>query len=214
MHTAILDELLKYFAQYGYWVVFFGVMLENAGLPIPGETILLAAGFFAFQGHFHVPTVMVVAAIGAMVGDNAGYLVGRKLGRVTLERYGSKVGLKPQLLDRFDRFFARNGNRTIFFARFITGLRVFAALLAGAAKMPWKAFLLYNSAGAVLWAIVITLAGYFFGKSWEVLARVVGGAGVAALVAIVLVIAVLMLRKRRNKLRDRATDDSDEVTKE
>src|SRR5882724_11441348 len=214
MHTAILDELLKYFAQYGYWVVFFGVMLENAGLPIPGETILLAAGFFAFQGHFHAPTVMVVAAIGAMIGDNAGYLLGRKLGRGALERYGRKVGLKPQLLELFDRFFARNGNRTIFFARFITGLRVFAALLAGAAKMPWKAFLFYNSAGAVLWAIVITLAGYFFGKSWDVLARVVGGAGVAALVVIVLVIAVLMLRKRRNKLKDRATDDSDEVTKE
>src|SRR6266478_3078800 len=151
----LLPLIEQYMLAYGYWAVFFGVMLENAGLPIPGETILLAAGFFAFQGHFHVPTVMVVAAIGAMIGDNAGYLVGRKLGRAALERYGRKVGLKPQLLDRFDRFFARNGNRTIFFARFITGLRVFAALLAGAAKMPWRAFLFYNSAGAVLWAIVI-----------------------------------------------------------
>jgi len=123
MHTEILAKLLEYFSLYGYWVVFFGVMLENAGLPIPGETILLAAGFRAYQGHFHIPTVMVVAAVGAMIGDNAGYLIGRKLGRGALERYGRKVGLKPQLLARFDRFFARNGNRTIFFARFITGLR-------------------------------------------------------------------------------------------
>ena len=208
MHTAILDELLKYFSQYGYWVVFFGVMLENAGLPIPGETILLAAGFFAFQGHFHVPTVMVVAAIGAMIGDNAGYLVGRKLGRATLERYGRKIWLTPELLSRFDRFFERNGNRTIFFARFITGLRVFAALLAGAAKMPWKAFLFYNSTGAVLWAVVITLAGYFFGKSWDVLARVVGGVGAIALIVIIVVIGGLMLRRRRNNRRNKEAVDN------
>src|SRR6266566_707815 len=116
MHTDLLERLQNLFRDYGYWVVFFGVMLENAGLPIPGETILLAAGFFAYQGHFNIPTVMVVAAIGAMLGDNAGYAVGRKLGRATLERYGRKIGLTPSLLNRFDRFFIRNGNRTIFFA--------------------------------------------------------------------------------------------------
>src|SRR5213075_91520 len=94
----ILETLLDLFKSYGYWVVFFGVMLENAGLLIPGETILLAAGFFAYQGHFHLPTVMAVAAIGAMIGDNAGYLVGRKLGRATLERFGRKIWLTPELL--------------------------------------------------------------------------------------------------------------------
>src|SRR5258708_1022586 len=92
-----LDRLLQYFSLFGYWVVFFGVMLENAGLPIPGETILLAAGFFAYKGHFDIPTVMVVAAIVAMLGDNAGYAVGRKLGRAVLERYGRRFGLNLSL---------------------------------------------------------------------------------------------------------------------
>ena len=200
----MLDKLLEYFSHYGYWVVFFGVMLENAGLPIPGETILLAAGFFASLGHFNIAIVMIVAAVGAMLGDNAGYAIGRKLGRAALERYGRRVGLSAALLGRFDHFFLKNGNRTIFFARFITGLRVFAALLAGAAAMPWRMFLLYNSAGAVVWAIVITLAGYFFGKSWHVLERVVGGFGAAALIAVVIVLIILIVRKRRNS---RAADD-------
>jgi membrane protein DedA with SNARE-associated domain len=214
MHTELLTRILEYFTLYGYWVVFFGVMLENAGLPIPGETILLAAGFRAYQGHFHIPTVMVVAAVGAMIGDNAGYLVGRKLGRAALERYGLKVGLKPHLLARFDRFFERNGNRTIFFARFITGLRVFAALLAGAANMPWKEFLFYNSAGAVVWAVVITLVGYFFGKSLDLIISVVGGTGTVALVVIVLVMGFLMWRKRRNKREEKDTAGAEEATKE
>src|SRR5437588_212576 len=82
----MLQTLLEYFSRYGYWVIFFGVMLENAGLPIPGETILLAAGFVASLGHFNIAAVMVIAAIGAMLGDNAGYAIGRKLGRTALER--------------------------------------------------------------------------------------------------------------------------------
>ncbi|HZS44101.1 MAG TPA: DedA family protein [Blastocatellia bacterium] len=193
----ILNTLLEYFSRYGYWVVFFGVMLENAGVPIPGETILLAAGFFAYLGHFNTAIVMVVAALGAMVGDNTGYVVGRKLGRAALERYGRRIGLTSALLSRFDRFFARNGNRTILFARFITGLRVFAALLAGAAKMEWRHFLFYNTAGAVIWAIVITLVGYFFGKSWDLLEKWVRGAGLIALIVVVIALIIMAIRKRR-----------------
>src|SRR5258705_10122765 len=89
--TRMLSTLLSYFARYGFFVVFFGVMLENAGVPVPGETILLAAGFFAAQGHFHLWTVIVVAAVGAMLGDNAGYAVGHRVGRAALERYGRYI---------------------------------------------------------------------------------------------------------------------------
>ena len=133
----MLDALLSYFARYGYWVIFFGVMLENAGVPVPGETILLAAGFFVAQGHFHLTAVMAVAAIGAVLGDNMGYAIGHKIGRTALERYGRYVRLTPERLARLDRFYEQHGNKTIFIARFVTGLRVFAALCAGAARMRW-----------------------------------------------------------------------------
>src|SRR4029078_5752762 len=99
----MLDALLSYFQQYGYWVVFFGVMLENSGVPVPGETILLAAGFFAALGHFNLALVMSIACIGAVLGDNAGYFIGRKLGRTTLLRYGRYVGLTPARLEMFER---------------------------------------------------------------------------------------------------------------
>jgi membrane protein DedA with SNARE-associated domain len=155
-------------------------MLENAGIPVPGETILLAAGFFAAQGHFTLWKVMGIAAIGAVLGDNAGYWIGHKLGRVTLERYGRYVGLTHARVAHMDRFFSAHGNKTILVARFITGLRVFAALLAGASRMPWAAFAVYNMLGAVLWSLAISLAGFFFGRSWDVLERWIRGTGLVA----------------------------------
>ena len=187
----MLDTLFAYFARYGYFVVFFGVMLENAGVPVPGETILLAAGFFAAQGHFDLWMVIAIAAFGAMLGDNAGYAVGHHVGRAALERYGRYILLTRKRLRKLDTFFARHGDKTILFARFVTGLRVFAALFAGAARMPWLTFVAYNMAGAILWAVAITLLGFFFGQSWELLHRWLGRAGLlvglAALFAIVLV---------------------------
>jgi undecaprenyl-diphosphatase len=186
----LLDTLLSYFARYGYWVIFFGVMLENAGVPIPGETILLAGGFFAAQGHFHLWTLVAIAALGAMLGDNAGYAVGHKIGRAALERYGRYVRLTPKRLGHLENFFKRHGNKTILFARFVTGVRVFAALFAGAARMPWRTFAVYNTAGAVLWAVAITLLGFFFGQSWGLLQHWIGRAseivGLAVLVVILL----------------------------
>jgi len=197
----VLDTLFDYFARYGYFVVFFGVMLENAGVPVPGETILLAAGFFAAQGHFHLWMVIVVAAIGAMLGDNAGYAVGHRVGRAALERYGRYILLTRNRLQKLDKFFARHGDKTILFARFITGLRVFAALFAGAARMPWAKFVVYNMAGAILWAVAIALLGFFFGQSWELLHRWLGRAGLIvgfALLLIVLLVYVWRRLARRN----------------
>jgi membrane protein DedA with SNARE-associated domain len=196
----MLDRLLSYFQQYGYWVVFFGVMLENAGVPVPGETILLAAGFFAALGHFNIALVMVIACLGAVLGDNAGYFIGRKLGRATLLRYGRFVGLTPKRLAAFETFFENHGNKTILVARFITGLRVFAALLAGAARMQWRTFALYNFLGAVLWSIAITLAGYFFGHSWHLLERWIGAIGAGALGVIVVLALVIVFVRRRRRL--------------
>jgi membrane protein DedA with SNARE-associated domain len=189
--------------QYGYWTVFFGVMLENSGLPIPGETILLLAGFFAAQGHFSVPMVMLIAATGAVVGDNIGFAIGHHYGRGILERFGRFVFLTPRRLDHITNYFDRYGNKTILVARFITGLRVFAAVLAGASNMRWRTFLVYNVAGAVLWSVVITTLGYLFGQSWPLLVKWVGRSGLFLLVALV-VIGVIAWRvhahRRRNEI--------------
>ena len=191
----ILETLVGLFTSYGYWVVFFGVMLENAGLPVPGETILLAAGFFAASGHFTLPLVMLIAATGAVLGDNAGFAIGHHYGRNFFTRFGKYLFITPHRLGLIDDFFQRHGNKTILIARFITGLRVFAAIFAGASKMPWRTFFVYNVAGAILWSIVISTLGYLFGNSWPLLEKWVGRSGMFMLLAAI-VIAVIIWRIR------------------
>jgi membrane protein DedA with SNARE-associated domain len=201
----ILDTLTRLFVQYGYWTVFFGVMLENAGLPVPGETILLAAGFFAANGHFALLLVMLVAAAGAVVGDNIGFAIGHHYGRGFLLRFGRFFFLTPRRLARISGFFERHGNRTILVARFITGLRVFAALFAGASQMPWRVFLVYNIAGAVIWAVAISTLGYLFGHSWPVLEKWVGRSGMFMLLAVAVALVVLH-RVRAYRKKDRVVE--------
>jgi len=195
----ILDTLLGLFTDYGYIIVFCGVMLENAGLPVPGETILLAAGFFAAQRHFNLYSVMLVATGGAIIGDNLGYVAGRRLGRAFADRYGRYVFLTPARIKACEGFFAAHGDKTILVARFITGLRVFAAFFAGMSQMRWRTFFIYNAAGAVLWAVVISLVGYFFGHSWHLIHRWLGRAGVILLVAVVVGVGGLHWWKRRRQ---------------
>ena len=182
--------------EYGYWAVFFGVMLENAGVPVPGETILLIAGYFAATGEFHLVLVMLIAATGAVVGDNIGFAIGHHYGRGILLRFGRFIFLTPRRLEHMENYFASHGNKTILVARFITGLRVFAALLAGASKMPWRVFAVYNVAGAILWSVVITTLGYLFGQSLPLLIKWVGRSGTILLIAVI-VIGVVIWRVQR-----------------
>ena len=193
-----LELIEHYMLQYGYWAVFFGVMLENAGLPVPGETILLVAGYFCSTGVFRLPLVMLIATVGAVTGDNIGFAIGHHYGRGFLLRVGRFVFLTPKRLERMENYFQSHGNKTILVARFITGLRVFAALLAGASKMPWRVFVVYNVAGAVLWSIVITSLGYLFGASLPLLVKWVGRSGTILLI-VAIVIAVVVWRVRRHR---------------
>lgn len=181
----VLDLIERYMTAYGYWVVFFGVMLENAGLPVPGETILLVAGYFASAGHFNIFLVMLIACVGAVLGDNAGFAIGHHYGRGILLRFGKYVFLTPERLVHIENYFKIHGNKTVFVARFITGLRVFAAVLAGASGMRWRVFLFYNVAGAIVWSLVITTLGYLFGESLPLLVKWVGRSGTILLVAAV-----------------------------
>lgn len=181
-----LELIEHYMLIYGYWAVFFGVMLENAGLPVPGETILLVAGYFSATGEFNIWLVMLIAATGAVIGDNIGFAVGHHYGRGFILRVGKYLWLTPKRFEHMENYFKSHGNKTILVARFITGLRVFAALLAGASGMRWRIFLFYNMTGAVIWAVVITALGHFFGHSLPVLVQWVGRTG-----TILLVVAII-----------------------
>ena len=191
------EWLADLFARYGYAVVFVGVFLENTGLPVPGETALLAGAALAHFGRLAIAWVVVTAVGAAILGDNLGFLIGRRYGRGLIVRYGAHVGLTRARLDEFDRFFLRHGGRTIFIARFITGLRVFGALLAGASGLQWPTFLFYNAAGAVAWSIAIAAAGYSLAYSWETLERWIGRSGLIALAVVAALITLAFLRGRR-----------------
>src|SRR5882762_7493760 len=196
-----LQLIEHYMLIYGYWAVFFGVMLENAGVPVPGETILLIAGYYASTGEFNIALVMIIAASGAVVGDNIGFAIGHHYGRGFLLRVGRFFFLTPKRFEHMENYFERHGNKTILVARFITGLRVFAALLAGASKMPWRVFVVYNVAGAVLWSVVITTLGYLFGQSLPLLVKWVGRSGTILLI-VAAVVGIVVWRIRRHRKKD------------
>lgn len=202
----ILETLLNLFKSYGYWIVFFGVMLENAGLPVPGETILLAAGFCASLGHFSIPMVMLIATTGAVLGDNCGYWIGHRVGRSVLLKYGGYVMLSEARFRSMETFFAKHGDKTVLVARFITGFRVFTALFAGASGMRWRTFFIFNVLGAISWAVVMTLLGFFFGQSWHLLEQYIKGAGflLAGVVALIFIVHYLLKRRKRIAAAERA----------
>ena len=167
MANSIFQLLSDFFARYGYWVIFFGVMLENAGIPLPGETILLFAGFLAFHGRIQLLPAILVAIAGATIGDSLGYVLGRFGGIALFNRFFRRV---PWVAKRFEQahvLFLKYGQWAVFTARFITGLRVFAGILAGIMLMPYPRFLLFNFTGAVCWALVISSVGFLFGGSWN-----------------------------------------------
>jgi len=191
------DWLVDLFARYGYAVVFVGVFLENTGLPVPGETALLAGAALSHFGRLALPGVVTAAVAAAVLGDNLGFFIGRRYGRGLIERYGAHVGLTRARLSQFDRFFHRYGGRTVFIARFITGLRVFGALLAGASGLRWPTFLFYNAAGAIAWSIAVAVAGYSLAYSWETLERWIGRSGLIGLALVAAIVAIGVARARR-----------------
>jgi membrane protein DedA with SNARE-associated domain len=191
--------LVDLFARYGYAVVFFGVFLENAGLPVPGETVLLAGSALSHFGHLSLPMVVVTAIAAAILGDNLGFWIGRRGGRRLAERYGPSIGLTARRLEGFDRFFHRHGAKTVFMARFITGLRVVGAILAGASGLKWSTFLAYNAAGAVAWSITFGIVGYLLGRSWDLLEEWIGRSSIAGLGIVVILVVIWIATVRREQ---------------
>jgi membrane protein DedA with SNARE-associated domain len=171
-----MDRILFLIEHYGYLVVLFGVMLESTGVPLPGETILLAAGVLVQRGHLDLWDAIVFGILGAVVGDQIDYWVGREGGRPFVLRWGRYVFLTPQGLARAEAFFGRHGGKAVFLARFFSGLRVFGALVAGISRMRWLTLLFYNALGGAVWATGVVLLGYFLGSSLGLVERWLGRA--------------------------------------
>ncbi|HUK93962.1 MAG TPA: DedA family protein [Gaiellaceae bacterium] len=151
--------------HYGLIALFVLVMLESAGLPLPGETALVAAGVFASQGRLEIWEVITIAAIAAIIGDNLGYWIGRTGGRGLLERFGPFKRWSERWLPWSERFFQRHGAKTVFIGRFFSVLRVTAAWMAGVAHMPWWRFFAWNAAGGICWAVLFGLLAYYAGQA-------------------------------------------------
>lgn len=199
----IFNFLRGFFDEHGYLTVFFALLLENAGVPVPGETILLFASFLAFdEQELHLPFIILVGIAAATIGDNIGYWIGRKGGRQLLERYQHLFKIPDSTIAKGENLFAKHGSVTIFFARFVFGMRIIAGPLAGVLRMDWKKFGLFNFLGAAVWVTVISFIGYKFGEHWEQLIKVMGRVNVViALVALYVAVTIWrQYRARRSKL--------------
>jgi membrane protein DedA with SNARE-associated domain len=198
------------FAQHGYLIIAALIGGESAGLPLPGETSLLAGAVEAQRGVLYLPWVMAVAAAAAMVGDNLGYLIGSRAGRPALLRYGRFFHIRERQLLVLDYYFARHGAKTVFFGRWITILRVGAALFAGASSMPWRSFLLWNALGSVAWAVSVSLLGFFFAASVGAVRGVFGYLGIVAFFA-AFVVMFLILRRISRQVYQRVAQEDEQA---
>lgn len=183
---------------FGYPLLFVLVMGESSGVPIPGETALITAAVLASQGRLHIELVIPIAALGAIVGDNVGYQIGRKGGRWLLERPGWLQHQRVRVLRTGEPFFQRHGPKAVFFGRFVLGLRVWASWLAGATRMRWPSFLLWNALGGACWATAIGLAAYFLGTA---AGSAIEAFGIYGLVAVLIALAVLLTAHIRHRRR-------------
>jgi len=188
-----VEQILNLIVHYGYLIVLFGVMVESAGVPVPGETILIASGILVQQGKLDLGYVVIFGSLGAVVGDQIGYWVGREGGRPFIFRWGRYVLVTPERLARAEAFFARHGGKAVFLARFFSGLRVFGALVAGMSRMRWATFLLYNALGGAVWATAAVLVGYFLGSSLGLVERWVGRATILLVGLVAIAVALYLV---------------------
>jgi len=190
----VYQFLTRFFTHYGYGAVFAGVMLENAGLPVPGESVLLFGGFLAHEGTLRLKWVIVLAIAGAIVGDNLGYLVGHYGGVKVLRRMRGHALLPAGRFDQAEKAVLRYGAWAVFTARFIVGLRILAGPLAGSVRMRYRDFFVANAAGAALWGTTMGAAGYLLGSSWQRLVHFARNIDLAILIVVVAAVLIWILR--------------------
>ena len=190
--------MTHFVAHYGLVFLFGIVCLESAGLWVPGETALIAAAVYASNGHLSIAGVIVVAAAGAIIGDNIGYWLGREGGRRLLYRYGIVARFADRVLPPAERFFRRHGGKAVFLARFFGGVRVTGAWMAGISRMEWWRFLVWNAAGGIVWATGVGLIAFYVGKAAaDTIARYGVYGAIGAAILLVLAIGGLHMWRRR-----------------
>ena len=203
MLAVTIDHLLQ---TYGYLAVFLAVAAESFGVPLPGETVLIAAALYA--GHSHgldIVWVVVVASAAAIIGDNIGYLIGLAGGYRLLRRYGRYVRIDEAKIKIGRYMFHRHGGKVVLFGRFVSVLRTYAAFLAGTNKMSWRRFVVYNATGGILWATLFGVGAYVLGDAIHRVGTIVTYVGIA-LAALAVAAGIVLLRRRMGDLALRAEE--------
>jgi membrane protein DedA with SNARE-associated domain len=196
----IINNLEPVIHDYGVAVVALVLTFESFGVPLPGESLLIVASILAGRGDISFPSLLLFAWVGAVFGDNIGYMIGRVLGRTLVLRYGEKIGLNAERLKKIETVFARFGPVTVGFARFFNVLRQLNGVVAGTLNMDWRRFLIFNALGGALWVAVWGFAGFYLGEHLSHLttfARDLGGLGLIAFLAVLLFVLLYAWRRPR-----------------
>ena len=192
-------HLTRLLQSYTYPMVLALVLLESLGIPLPGEIALVTAAAYASHGHISIYVVIVLAALGAIIGGVLGYLIGIKGGLPLVAHYGGYVGVRRSHIARAHAFFEKNGAKTILFGRFIALLRTWAAIVAGAACMSFPKFVTYNTLGSIVWAIVFGWLGYYFGRDLPLLEHYISRVSFGILIVLAVGVAALLILRRRRR---------------
>jgi len=195
----VLASIFSVAQNLGYPLLAVFVAIEALGVPVPGETAVIFAGLSAASGRLSIVAVIVVASAAAIIGDNVGFLIGRRGGRWLLERPGRFEAERRRVLEVGDPFFERHGGKAVFLGRWIAGLRVWASWLAGASDMRWPVFLLFNALGGICWSTSVALAAYYGGKSVEHVFSQIGLYGIPVAAAVFAVFVWWWWRRRRRR---------------
>jgi membrane protein DedA with SNARE-associated domain len=193
----LIDPLIR---QYGVVAVAIIITLESFGAPLPGESLLIFGSVMAEHGDMSFPLLLLFAWIGGVVGDNIGYLIGKRLGRAVLLRYGEKIGFTPKRLSQVETVFARYGTFTVAFARFFNVLRQLNGVVAGTLRMDWWRFLLFNALGCALWVLTWGLTGFYLGEHVSNITKFARSFGLlGAIIVAVLVTGAIIYAFRRER---------------
>jgi membrane-associated protein len=199
----LLASLIEIPANVGYVAVFALIAIETMGIPVPAETALIAAALLAHDHQMDVGTLALIAAAAAILGDNVGFAIGRKFGRRVFLANGPLFKHRAKVLEHGEPFFAKHGPKAVFLGRWVAGLRIASAWLAGMNQMRWPTFLFWNALGGICWAVSIVFAVYFAGEAAENAIDIVGPVALGGVV--VLIVAYLIYRRRRRAVEARTT---------
>lgn len=206
----MIDEFIRQFADnvadYGYVIAFLASLLENSiflGLIVPGDTVILLSGFFAGKGNLSYPLALIAIIVGASVGDNAGFLLGRKLGRDWLRRVGPKFGYKKTNIERTELFWEHHGEKAIIIGDFMAYLRTFVPFFAGTSEMTQRRFFVWDLLAISVHAVLLLTLGFYFGDNWETIRSIFGGFSLLLLLIFLVMVYRFLVKKGAKKVENK-----------